>query len=68
MGRCYNCKWRSPYSDEACNFIEITYSKTTGAKEGQQRAIIIARADDDEGLDAYLEVGPDFGCIHFEQK
>lgn len=54
MDTCRTCKY---WIAEGCEAIEMVEGpvKLTGAR-------IDASAEDDQGLSAYLNTGPDFGC------
>ena len=60
---CKNCKWWSVNFEGDCSFVKTVH---VIHKPTQFEVIGIAR--DDQGLEWFLRTGPDFGCIHFEQK
>jgi hypothetical protein len=60
---CKNCKMWGDYIPETCDYLS-----GIGANEGAKRFEIISSADDDQGLEAFLKTGPEFGCVHFVTK
>lgn len=61
--RCRTCKWWGRYYTNVCDFVT-----TTMAENPQTKFVIDAFANDDQGLEAMLVTGPDFGCIHWQQS
>lgn len=55
---CMSCQF---YEDGYCDFPNTTLSEKRNA--GDAFVMIVASADDDQGLMASLKVGPKFGCI-----
>jgi len=62
-GLCKDCKWWGLYLKGVCDKVG-----NIDVEKGFKKFSIEARADDDQGLEAYLVTGPDFGCIHFINK
>jgi len=67
MGRCKDCKsWGSWLGiDAVCERPDDLWPKDI--PEGQQFSID-CEADDDQGLQAWLRTGPEFGCVRFEER
>ena len=63
MKTCKNCKWWSISFENDCDFV-----KSNHASHKSIQFEMIGLPKDDRGLGAFLVTGPDFGCIHFEQK
>ena len=58
---CKNCKY---WQDGKCDRVNCWFPR-----EDKTRVMDVrAWAADDTGLDCWLETGPNFGCILFEQK
>jgi hypothetical protein len=61
FGYCRDCKWWGKDYDSTCERVDID-------RKGTAEFSIFSRADDDQGLEARLTTGPDFGCVHFESN
>jgi len=59
--KCKNCKWWGKYEGGVCDYLS---GVRLAEDAGQDKAVIVATASDDQGLDADFVTGPDFGCIH----
>jgi hypothetical protein len=57
--RCKTCTFWGDYREGVCDFSDSTQAT---------RFVIHAEAADDSGLEAWLETGPDFGCVHHEAR
>ena len=66
MNTCKTCKWWGRAWEGCCDFIDTTHANQ--AAEVGKRFEIAVSADDDSGLQTYLQTGPDFGCVHHTAK
>jgi len=69
VNTCKTCKWwkeeEQVYSDHAhmvCDYVDTIHN------EGSSSFEVYAEALDDSGMEIALVTGPDFGCIHWEEK
>jgi len=64
MGRCKNCRWWGRVYEGCCDNVD------TGpvGKNDATTFTIVVTADDDQGLEAVLKTGSEFGCIHFNPE
>lgn len=62
-GRCKTCAyWENQMGDMACDFVgRVNSSKPDGFD-------IDIRVSDDTGLYERLLTGPEFGCVHHQEK
>jgi len=67
MKRCKNCRW---YDGDSCERIDQfdPYDPFDAPPTNPDHAYLSIAADDDQGLQVEMKVGPDFGCIKFEEK
>ena len=61
MGKCKTCKWWGREYNGECDFVNTTYAQTEN-----KRFEIVAVASDDQGLEAKLMTGANFGCAFHE--
>ncbi len=74
QNQCKNCKYFERHTGEydnkqfgeCCNKQKFVYGTSDDNKNGGNNDILFYM--DYEWYDASLEVGEDFGCIHFENK
>ena len=64
MGRCKNCRWWGRVYERRCDFVDTSFADENKATTFN----IVVTADDDQGLEAVLKTGPEFGCIHFNPE
>ena len=66
MQYCKDCKHveLNDYKYE-CRLIDMAGVRSPSDAPLDSSVWIEAYANDDSGLDAYLVVGPHFGCVHF---
>lgn len=68
IGTCKDCRWWSSKIRDA-EFPNLRYCLMTRQNDPAcNNAFYAYYLDDGDEQDAYLETGPDFGCIHFEDK
>lgn len=65
FGFCEDCKWWGKDYASTCERVDIDMRQI---RKGTAEFSIFSRADDDQGLEARLITGPDFGCVHFESN
>ena len=65
MQTCKTCKH---YQDERCERATVRYDRGTHEEGPARRFELNVRVLDDSGLDLWLEVGPDYGCVLHEPK
>lgn len=63
MKRCKTCKYWSIDFLSVCAFAE-----DFSAPKAEEVFTIHVHADDDQGLEAHVYTGPEFGCIHHKEK
>lgn len=74
MNTCKNCAFWGAYRENVCDgergSVKSTFSRAHRAlaNTSPNGFAVHADASDDTGLDSALVTGPDFGCIHFENK
>lgn len=69
MERCKTCKFwttREIYSNH--NYHDVTVCDRCDIVNDPQGFNVSASAADDTSLDCWLQTGPEFGCIHHEEK
>lgn len=64
-GKCKNCRFWGISYDHECDRIGYSDNQVKGNTSAFN---ISANADDDQGLQASLVTGPDFGCVKFEAR
>lgn len=62
---CKNCRFWGAYIEGACDRVGFLL---LNEHKNPRRFHISAFADDDQGLEAQLITGPEFGCVLFEQE
>jgi hypothetical protein len=62
MNTCKTCKWWGKWEPTICDKVTHDFGKPNTQFE------LIIHADDDSNLWGALKTGPDFGCIHHEEK
>lgn len=72
MNRCKNCKYFQRYTDKnnnnkygECNCEKFIYGGAFDDKNNLNDKLFYM---DYEWYEAYIEVGENFGCIHFKQR
>ncbi len=60
MNKCKDCRWWGVDFEGVCDF-----PNTIHAGQSDVSFEIEAKANDDQGLEAVLKTGPEFGCLHF---
>lgn len=72
MNRCKNCKYFQRYTDKnnnnkygECNCKKFIYGSAFDDKNNLNDKLFYM---DYEWYEAYIEVGENFGCIHFKQR
>jgi len=64
MGRCKDCKnWDK--RESICGHIEWVEVQEMPQDDN---FVLVANSDDDQGLEAYVRTGPDFGCTKFKAE
>ena len=63
MGKCSDCWWWDKYTWECAKIdtMEEGFSTIRGDEAG-----IVVDAQDDQGLQVWLQTGPNFGCVKFK--
>ena len=61
MQACKTCKWWGRDWRGCCGFVDTIQS-------GPTKVEVYAHAADDHNLEARLQTGPEFGCIHHAPK
>jgi len=64
MKKCKDCKWWGVDFEGVCDFPD-TIQGGKSFDDGYGMEIKVS-ADDDQGLDARLHTGKNFGCINFK--
>jgi len=72
MKICRNCRWYDTEynTDGTCDRIDWfdPHDPRDAPPESDTDAYLSVAADDDQGLQVELRVGPNFGCVRFEEK
>lgn len=65
QGNCVNCRFYIPGTNHGiCTRIQLLNAQ----KYTEEPALLVARADEESGLDALLLAKPDFSCSLFEAR
>ena len=59
MERCKTCKHWTEWKT-TCELVDFDFDPI------ESRFAVLAQADDDQGLEASLVTGPEFGCVKHE--
>lgn len=59
---CKNCKFWGRYREGCCDRQGSIFENNLAGFEADARVL------DDSGLDIFLRTGPEFGCVHFQNK
>lgn len=70
MNRCATCKhFGTDYHPNKDGLADCGFVGTNPATDNKATAVAIkASAADDQGLSALLMVGPQFGCVHHDER
>lgn len=66
-GTCKTCKWWKPENNHPAAVCGTCDRVNAYAQPGPLFTLYV-QADDDSGLEAELETGSDFGCIHQQER